>query len=120
MSDSGSTKRDPESSAAAMSVFRSLNPDMDTDTQNYLENSLNKVDNALFTLLMTSDWEAYATIDKATKMFFEYIQAGWALRNAVLSGETPIQQRAVLKIYLRSVHVNIEQELSRFTEYESL
>jgi hypothetical protein len=110
--------RDPESSAAAMNVFCALNPDMDSDTMGFLEGSLNKVDNALFTLLMTSDWEVYATNDKATKMLFEYIQAGWALKNAVLSGETPIQQRAALKILIRSLHVNVEKELSRFTEDE--
>lgn len=108
--------RDPQSSAAAMNVFRALNPDMDDDTADLLERSLNRVDNALFTLLMTSDWSAHATSDEATKMFFEYIKAGWALREAVTSNNTPPQQRTALQILIRAQHVNIEKELSRSDE----
>jgi hypothetical protein len=118
MSDSDSIRRDPESSAAAMNVFRALNPDMDADTQGLLENSLNKVDNSLFTLLMTSDWELYETNDKATKTLFEYIQAGWALRNTVADPDTPIQQRAALKVLIRTLHANLEKEINRFEERE--
>jgi hypothetical protein len=118
MSDSDSIRRDPDSSAAAMNVFRALNPDMDADTQGLLENSLNKVDNSLFTLLMTSDWELYETNDKATKTLFEYIQAAWALRNAVADPDTPIQQRAALKVLIRTLHVNLEKEINRFEQRE--
>jgi hypothetical protein len=69
--------RDPESSGSAMNVFRILNPDIDGDTDDLLERSLNKVDNALFNLLMTSDWQIYETNDKATQMLSSTSKLEW-------------------------------------------
>lgn len=107
-----------ETEAAAMSVFRALNPGLDEKTEDLLECSLNEKDNALFTLLMTSEWEVYEANQNAIKSFFEYIKAGWALVNNVAFHETPIQQRAALKILIRSIHMNVEKELNKFEEQE--
>lgn len=99
-----------------MRLFRALNPDMDNEAAGLLENSLNKKDNSLFTLLMTSEWEAYKTNKNAINTFFEYIKAGWALVDATTDQDTPIQQRAALKVLIRSIHMNPEKELDRFEE----
>jgi hypothetical protein len=43
-----------------------------------------------------------------------------ALRYAALSSHTPTQQRAALKILLRSLHANLEKEFSRYLEDEPI
>ncbi|KAJ5378031.1 uncharacterized protein N7496_005440 [Penicillium cataractarum] len=103
---------------SAMQVFRALKPDMDDETARLLRNSLHETDNSLFTLLMNSDWEVYRTNRDAVKLFFDYVQAGWALIDATVDEDTPIQQRTALKVLIRSLHVSLEKELDSFEEHE--
>ena len=115
MPDSADTSSST-SKANAMNLFRALNPDMDDETAGILKRHLNVTDNSLFTLLTSSDWGVYEPNDKALEKFFEYIKAGRALVNGISTSETPAQQRAAIKVLIRCLHKNLENEMNRINE----
>ncbi|KAJ5378032.1 uncharacterized protein N7496_005441 [Penicillium cataractarum] len=77
------------------------------------ENLSHLFDNSLFALMISSDFGPYSPNNKALKSFFDYIQAGRELCDATASRETPIKQRAALKV-LRCLHTNLEREIDWF------
>lgn len=79
-----------------------------------LEESLNEVDNSLFALMISSEFGLYSPNNKALKCFFDYIEAGRELCDALGCIDTPIRQRAALRILLRALHTNLEREIESY------
>ncbi|OOQ83642.1 hypothetical protein PEBR_35841 [Penicillium brasilianum] len=95
-----------------MKIFRTLYPDMHHERMEALEERLNKVDNSLFSLMISSDFGPHSPNSEALKSFFNYIQAGRELCDEI--GSAPIKQRAALKILLHALHTNLEREIESY------